>query len=77
MAAYCYFDVLEIKDENAMQLYREKVASTVQQFNGNYIVIGGPFEVKEGNAKPTFPVMITFPTLDDANSWYQSNEYQS
>ena len=38
--------------------------------------IGGPFEVKEGNWRPTFPVMLEFPDLDAANRWYDSPEYQ-
>lgn len=76
MPAYCYFDILSIKDELSMQEYREKVLDTVDRFDGKYIVIGGPFEMLEGEYSPTFPVMIQFPTMDKAKSWYHSPYYE-
>jgi uncharacterized protein (DUF1330 family) len=76
MAVYCYFDILEVYDAAAMDAYREKVLATVHQFGGRYIVVGGPFEVKEGNYNPIFPVIIEFATIDMANDWYHSKEYE-
>lgn len=76
MATYCYFDIRKVHDEAAMQEYRERVLTTVDQFNGRYVVIGGPFETKEGSIKPVFPVMIEFPTLEKAEGWYNSEVYQ-
>lgn len=77
MAAYCYFDILKVHNETAMQEYRKKVLSTVDQYGGRYVVIGGPFEIKEGTVQPTFPVLIEFSTLEIANNWYNSEEYKS
>lgn len=75
MAAYCYFDLTKVHNENSMQVYRQKVLETVDKFGGRYVIIGGPFECKEGNYLPTFPVMIEFATLEQANNWYNSPEY--
>lgn len=77
MAAYCYFDILKVNDETAMQEYREKVLDTVDSYNGRYVVIGGPFVIKEGEASPTFPVMIEFPSWEQAEGWYNSQAYKS
>lgn len=76
MAAFCYFDIRQVHDEAAMQAYRENVLKTVDQYGGRYVVIGGPFEIKEGGVNPSFPVMIEFPTMEKANHWYNSDEYK-
>lgn len=75
MAAYCYFDIIKVHDENAMQEYRENVLATVDRFGGRYVVIGGPFSLKEGSNAPTFPVMIEFPDMEQAERWYNSADY--
>jgi uncharacterized protein (DUF1330 family) len=76
MSAYYLVDVREIKDAAKMEDYRARVAPVVEKFGGRYIVIGGPFEVVEGSYQPVFPVMIQFPSLDDARRWYNSEEYR-
>lgn len=75
MPAFCYFDIVKVNDEPAMQEYREKVLDTVDRYQGKYVVIGGPFETREGNLSPTFPVIIQFPSLAQAKEWYDSPEY--
>jgi uncharacterized protein (DUF1330 family) len=76
MAAYYLVDVREIKDAARMEIYRARVAPVVEKFGGRYIVRGGPVEVVEGSYQPVFPVMIEFPSLDDARRWYHSEEYR-
>ena len=76
MSAYYLVDVREIKDPAKMEDYRARVAPVVEKFGGRYVVIGGPFEVVEGSYQPVFPVMIQFPSLDDARRWYNSEEYR-
>ena len=58
-----------------MEKYRENVLATVDQYEGRYILIGGPCEVLEGNWQPTFPVIIEFPNRENASDWYSSKEY--
>ena len=76
MKAYCLFDVQEILDEPAMEAYRQRVFEVVAAFEGRYLVVGGPFEIKEGTPAMTFPVMLEFPSLAQANRWYESPEYR-
>ena len=76
MSAYCIFDITKISDEHKMEAYRERVIPTVEQYEGRYVAVGGKFDVVEGNYKPIFPVIIEFPSLEQAHRWYNSEEYQ-
>lgn len=75
MAAYFFFDVVNVKDQKKMGKYRSGVLATVDKFRGRYILIGGPMEAVEGNWKLTFPVIIEFPDQILAYQWYDSTEY--
>jgi uncharacterized protein (DUF1330 family) len=75
MSAYCVFDVLKINDPEKMADYRSKVVDNVERHGGRYVVLGGPFDVVEGNWQPTFPVIIEFPNLEQAHKWYDSEDY--
>lgn len=77
MPAYCLFDNIEITDLGKLDQYKTAVAPVVQQYGGRYVVIGGRVELVEGTWQPTFPVMIEFPTLEQAHRWYHSEEYRS
>jgi uncharacterized protein (DUF1330 family) len=76
MSAYCLFDNLEIVDPAKMEEYKERVRPVVEQYGGRYVVIGGPFERKEGTWQPAYPVLLEFPDLDQARRWYDSPEYR-
>ena len=76
MPAYYLVDVREIKDAAKMEEYKARVAPVVEKFGGRYVVIGGPFEAVEGDYRPVFPVMIQFPSLEDARRWYNSEDYR-
>lgn len=75
MKAYTIFDVRSIKDEQGMDQYRQAVMDTVEHFGGRYVAIGGPLEVIEGKEAPVFPVIIEFPDMEAARSWYTSPQY--
>lgn len=75
MSAYCFFDVLKITDTEKMDAYRQRVQANVAQHGGKYIVLGGQTDVVEGTWQPTLPVMIEFPSLQQAHDWYDSDDY--
>jgi len=75
MAAYCFFDILEVVDREKLDEYRRCVQPTVERYGGRYRGIGGRCDVVEGTWKPVFPVIIEFPTLAEAHRWYESAEY--
>lgn len=75
MAAYCLFDNLEITDGSKMEEYIRLVGPTVRQYGGRYVVRGGHVDLMEGSWRPSYPVMIESPTLEQAHRWYGSEEY--
>lgn len=77
MPAYFWVDIREINDAAKMEDYRRRVRSVVEKFGGRYLVVGGPFEVAEGTYQPVFPVLVEFPSLEQARGWYGSEEYRS
>ena len=68
MPAYMFFDVLEIVDAAAMEEYRSKVFANVTRFGGKYRTVGGTVTALEGSWSPRFPVMIEFPSADQARA---------
>lgn len=76
MSAYCFFDNLEVIDPEKLEEYKVRTAPIVKKFGGRYIVLGGTCDVVEGSWSPTFPVIIEFPNLAKAYSWYNSEEYK-
>ena len=77
MPAYCIFDIQEVTDPAKMEEYRKNSHSTVEQYGGRYIVRGGEMEVAEGDWRPTRLVVLEFPSLEQARTWYNSPEYSA
>ena len=76
MSAYCLFDNLEVTDPTKLEEYKNRALPVVERYGGRYVVLGGKFDTVEGEWRPTFPVMIEFPSLEQAYRWYDSDEYQ-
>lgn len=55
--------------------YLERIQATLAPFGGRYIVHGGTIDVLEGNW-PSDVVIIEFPDMTKARSWYHSSIYQ-
>lgn len=76
MPGYCLLDNLNVTDPARLEQYKARVASVVQKFGGRYLVLGGKVELVEGEWRPTFPVMIEFPSFEHARNWYYSEDYR-
>ncbi len=76
MAAYCFFDVLEVIDPEKLERYQKGVLAAVEHYGGRYLIVGGKCDVVEGQWRPVFPVLIEFPSLEHAHRWYDSEEYR-
>lgn len=76
MSAYGLFDNLEVTDAAKLEEYKARVAPVVERHGGRYVVLGGEVDLVEGEWKPTFPVLIEFPSLAQARRWYDSEEYR-
>jgi uncharacterized protein (DUF1330 family) len=76
MPAYFLVDILEVSDAAKMEEYKKQVGAVVEKFGGRYLIVGGAAEVVEGAWRPTFPVLIQFPSREQARRWYDSEEYR-
>lgn len=75
MAAYLVAE-LEVTDPTVFEEYRKRVAATIAAHGGRYIVRGGALEALEGGWNPKRMVILEFPSLAQAKTWYASPEYQ-
>ncbi len=76
MSAYCIVDILRITDPAKMAEYRKHVRPVIEKFGGRHLVAGGKCDVVEGQWRPTHPVILEFPSLEQAHRWYDSEEYR-
>jgi uncharacterized protein (DUF1330 family) len=56
--------------------YLERIQATLDPFGGRFLVHGPEIKVKEG-AWPGTIVVIEFPSVTDAERWYESDAYQA
>jgi uncharacterized protein (DUF1330 family) len=75
MANYLIANI-EVTDAKGFDEYRQKVAPLIAHFGGRYIVRGGDLRTLEGNLPISRLVVLEFPSLDAAQSFYNSPEYQ-
>jgi len=76
MAGYIVADV-EITDPEEYQRYTRQVAPTVERYDGKFLVRGGQPETIEGDWKTKRIVIIEFPSVEQAKTWYNSPEYSA
>ena len=76
MAAYV---VIRIKADDPAQLkdYQKVAPSIIEKYNGKLLVRGGDVITLEGLEETRRIVIIEFPSLDSAKSFYSSDEYTS
>ena len=75
MTAYVIFDVRTI-DREALKPYLEKAFETIEAFGGKLIARTSNIDVREGNWAFDRILVIEFPSMETARSWYDSPEYQ-
>jgi uncharacterized protein (DUF1330 family) len=74
MPAYVIVDV-NITDPTRYEVYKKLTPGIVGSYGGKFIVRGGATEVLEGDWKPGRVVVLEFPDMEKAKSWYESPEY--
>ncbi|MFG2149550.1 DUF1330 domain-containing protein [Streptomyces sp. NPDC048696] len=57
-------------------VYMETIQSTLDPFDGRFLVHGATLEVREGTW-PNALVIVAFPDMTAARAWYHSPAYQS
>jgi uncharacterized protein (DUF1330 family) len=74
MAAYVISEV-EVLDPVLIEKYRSLAQATIAKYGGRYVARGGAIEPVEGDWVPKHIVIVEFPTLERARTWYRSPEY--
>lgn len=76
MTAYLVVDTA-LTNPEVYEIYKSKAKPLVEKYGGEYLARGGKLSVKENKLwTPTRMVLIRFPSADDAETFYQSEEYQ-
>jgi uncharacterized protein (DUF1330 family) len=75
MTAYALAHLHTPSTHDDVLLYLERIQDTLKPFSGEFIVHGPEVEVMEGEWPGTV-VIIAFPDLETARSWYNSPAYQ-
>lgn len=77
MAAYLIADTL-LTDPDLYEQYKLKARPLAEKYGGEYLARGGQLTLKETDLwAPTRLVLIRFPTAEQANKFYDSEEYQN
>ena len=66
---------LTVTNKEKFEIYRSGVSTTIEKYEGRYVVRGGEVEVLEGNWSPDRFVLIEFPNIEKAREWYYSSDY--
>ncbi len=75
MSAYIVIRV-DIRDREKYGQYMRHTPRIVNQFGGRFIVRGGETETLEGEEETLRMVVIEFPSMDAAKTFYKSKAYQ-
>ena len=67
---------IEVTDAAGFDEYRDKVSPLIAQFGGRYIVRGGEVRTLEGHLPIRRLVVLEFPSVEAAQRFYDSPEYQ-
>lgn len=67
---------IQITDESVYQKYLNSASEIFEKYNGKYLAIDDMPICLEGFWDEARIVLIEFPTKEDFNTWYCSDEYQ-
>lgn len=74
MKAYIIVDV-RITDPERYEEYKKLTPGSLVPYEGKFLVRGGATETLEGTWGPGRIVVLEFPTIEKAKSWWSSDEY--
>lgn len=74
MPGYVVLSV-EVLDAERYNDYARMGPPTVTQYGGRYLVRGGPVEIRSGSWEPKRLVILEFPSVQQARTWWDSPEY--
>ena len=75
MKGYVVCVYKNINNEEKLKEYAVKAKAAVEKYKGKFLIRGGKSINNEGEKSPR-TVVIEFPSYNEANSFYNSKEYQ-
>ena len=75
MTAYIVAEI-DVTDANAYEPYKKMAGESIQRHGGKFLARGGRTVPLEGD-KPRRVVIIEFPSVDAAEKFYHSPDYQT
>jgi uncharacterized protein (DUF1330 family) len=74
VAAYLIADV-EVTDPVQYEEYKKLAPGAIAKYGGRYLARGGAHEIMDGTWMPKRLVILEFPDLERARTFYHSPEY--
>lgn len=66
---------IEVTDPERFKSYQQLATASVEKFGGRFLVRGGSMVKLEGSWDAPRMVVVEFPSLERATSWYRSPDY--
>lgn len=77
MKGFILFSNYNMKDGNKLAMYKDQVAPVLHDFGGRYEALTYHASSLEGSWDPGFVVLVSFPSLTQAQAFYHSEAYAS
>jgi uncharacterized protein (DUF1330 family) len=74
MPAYIVVNI-EVHDPKRYEEYKALAPASIAAHGGRYLARGGPAEALEGAYQPRRFVILEFPTVERARTWWACEEY--
>jgi uncharacterized protein (DUF1330 family) len=75
MTAYALGHLHQVTFGPEIVEYLQRIDATLDAFGGRFLVHGNPIDLREGSWQGDL-IIIEFPDLTHAQSWYDSPDYQ-
>lgn len=67
---------LDITDEEKFKEYQQATRVTLEPYQARPLIVSQNVEIKEGEWSKGLTVVLEFPSMNHAQDWYHSDEYQ-
>ena len=74
MPAYVVVEI-KVKDTETYERYKQLTPASIAHYGGEFVVRGGAVETLEGSWNPGRFVILRFPSVARAKTWWSSPEY--
>lgn len=74
MKAYVIVEI-SVHNKDLYEEYKKLSPSSIEAYDGKFVVRGGKTEILEGEWNPERVVVLEFPSKERAKEWWHSPEY--